>query len=820
MRILYCNKYNFEFSGTEKYLFDLMRLVRQNGHEAALFSMASDKSGPGPGHPGPDNQHLQYAAQRVDFRNPPRNPIGRLRLAAHAVYSRDARQSIRRLIGDFQPAVAHVRNIYHHLSPSILWELRRQNIPVIYHLNDFKMLCPTYNFVSHGEPCERCVKGRFWNVVAEGCYSKGRAAATVLAVEAYTHKWLRTYRKCVSLLLAPTQFVRDKMVENGWDPESIEVLPHFQRLAVNQPSAPAPDAPVLYFGRLSAEKGVADLVQAMQGVPNIRLQIAGDGPVRPQLEALVQHLGLQNVDFLGHLQEERLNQIIAASRFTVLPSHAYETLGKSILESHALGRAVIATDLGSRRELIRKGETGVLYKVGGVAQLAAAIRFLHERPALAQAMGNAGLETVREHHSPQLHYEALLRIYEKVTQPKKKLGVSVSAIPAPHLRVAFIGGRGVISRYSGIETYYEEVGSRLAQAGHDVTIYCRKYFTPEQTHFKNMNLVRLSTLRTKHLDTLLHTLVSTLHACRRKYDIVHYHALGPALFSWIPRLFGARTVVTVQGLDWQRKKWSRIASAILRLGEWAASSLPDSTIVVSRTLQDHFRRVHSAETYCIPNGARLLPRVHGPHLASWGLREDGYVLFLGRFSPEKNCDLLIRAFEALPKDAKLVLGGGSSHTDAYVAKLKRMAGERVLFLNWLSGDALQELLSNAALFVLPSDLEGLSLALLDAMAAGVCVLASDIPENRELVDGVGFTFHTGNESDLARMLKLLWSDPEMRRQAGAAARDRIQESYLWPQITEAIERVYLQALSKRPASGVPQTHLANTTDAGETRDAA
>ena len=805
MRILYCNKYNFEFSGTEKYLFDLMRLVRQNGHEAALFSMAGPKSS-SPEEPGLTDKYAHYAARRVDFTNPSRNPLSRLRLAAHAIYSRDARQSIRRLIRDFRPELAHVRNIYHHLSPSILWELRRQGVPVIYHLNDFKMLCPTYNLVSKGEPCERCVKGSFWNVVAEGCYAKGRAASVVLAAEAYAHNWLNTYRKCVSLLLAPTEFVRDKMVESGWDPRRIEVLPHFQRLPLEPTTTPAADAPVLYFGRLSPEKGVADLLRAIQQSPNIRLQIAGDGPQRTQIEALAGSLELRNVEFLGHVGGATLDRLIADSAFTVLPSHAYETLGKTILESYAQGRAVIATDLGSRRELITKGETGVLYKVGDVAQLAFAIQFLHARPAIAEAMGQAGLERVRQHHSPQLHYEALLRIYAKATHIKKKT-IAVPMGASPGLRVAFIGGRGVVSQYSGIETYYEEVGSRLAQMGHEVTIYCRNYFTPDLPHYRKMRLVRLPTLRTKHLDTLVHTFLSTLHACRQKYDIVHFHALGPALFSWMPRLFGARTVVTVQGLDWQRKKWGFVASAVLRLGERACATWTDSTVVVSRTLQDYFQRIHGAETSFIPNGTRLLPRTHGPHLASWGLKEDGYVLFMGRFSPEKNCDLLIRAFEHLPQDAKLVLAGGSSHTDSYVAKLRQLAGARVQFIDWVTGDALQELLTNAALFVLPSDLEGLSLALLDAMAAGVCVLASDIPENRELVDGVGFTFQRGNLPDLSRMLQLLWSDPGMRRQAGEAARLRVQESYLWPQIAAAVERSYMdainstRALRNRPADG-------------------
>lgn len=242
------------------------------------------------------------------------------------------------------------------------------------------------------------------------------------------------------------------------------------------------------------------------------------------------------------------------------------------------------------------------------------------------------------------------------------------------------------------------------------------------------------------MDTLVHTALSTVHAMFGRYDVVHYHALGPALFSFLPRLTGKKTVVTVQGLDWQRRKWGRFASSVLRTGERAASALPDSTIVVSRTLQAYYQAKHGARTAYIPNGTELRARVRAGFLEQWGLQPDRYILFLGRFSPEKNCDLLIRAYEPIKTDVKLVLAGGSSYSDAYSQELRRHRTSRILLLDWVSGAALEELLTNAMLFVLPSDLEGLSLALLDVMSAGICVLTSDVPENRELVDGAGFTF--------------------------------------------------------------------------------
>src|SRR5438552_12230178 len=267
--------------------------------------------------------------------------------------------------------------------------------------------------------------------------------------------------------LSRSEPIKQKLIANGWDGKKIDVLAHFQKLP-GEGSPPNADAPGLYFGWLSAEKGVADLVRAMERTRDIPLVIAGDGPERPALPSLAQELKLPNVEFVGHQNGNDLDKLISASRFTVLPSRAYETLGKTILESYAWGRAVVATDLGSRRELVQEGETGLLFRPGDVGQLASAIRFLADRPELAARMGLNGRDFVRERHSTESHYIALSRLYEDLAGRSQKL-VKPKVIPKVNLpvRVAFIGGRGVISKYSGIETYYEEVGRRLAANGDD-----------------------------------------------------------------------------------------------------------------------------------------------------------------------------------------------------------------------------------------------------------------------------------------------------------------------------------------------------------------
>ena len=818
MRVLYCNKYNYPFSGTEVYLFELMDLMRAQGHEVALFSMADTRGKP--------TLYDRHFVPHVDFKEDS-GWWQKANRVPRAVYSREARRRIRRMIEEFRPDVAHVRNIYHHLTPSILWELKAHHIPVVYHLNDFKLLCPSYNLVAEGDACEACKGGAFWHALRPRCYP-GVGARMTLTLEAYVHRWLDTYRKCVDLFLAPSQFVRDKFVEHGWDASKFQVLSHFQEVQPYQPPAPA-GAPVLYVGRLSAEKGVDDLLRAMQQLPGQQLVIAGDGLEREKLQQITASLHLIETKFVGQVGPAERDLLISRSQFTIFPSHAYETFGKTILESYAQGRPVVASDVGSRRELVRQGETGILYPVGDVNALAAAIKTLTARTELTGKMGLAGLELVRRRYTPEEHFQKMLAVYERLipakAKPKGTLvpttldppwqrrfrrsspGRSGSQLPGPagrSLRVAFIGGRGVVSKYSGIESYYEEVGKRLAERGHRISIYCRTYFTPLRNEYNSMRLVRLPTIRSKHLETVVHTLLSTAHALGQGYDIVHYHALGPALFSWIPRIMGTKTAVTVQGLDWQRKKWGRVAAAVLRLGERASVKLPDATMVVSRVLRARYRETHREETFYVPNGGLLRERSQPRTILDWGLQPGHYVLFLGRFSPEKGCHLLVEAFETLQTDAKLVMAGASSYCDAYSQELRSHASERIRMLDWISGETLDELLTNAMIFVLPSDLEGLSLALLDAMGAGLCVLSSDVPENREVVDGAGFTFKRGDAADLAERLRFLLANPAVREAAGKAAKRRIRDQYLWDKIAADIETIYFEVLGWKEVEAGPR----------------
>lgn len=363
------------------------------------------------------------------------------------------------------------------------------------------------------------------------------------------------------------------------------------------------------------------------------------------------------------------------------------------------------------------------------------------------------------------------------------------------MRIAFIGARGVGGTYSGIETYYEEVGSRLAARGHKVTAYCRRHFTPPVDEFRGMRVRRLPSLRSKHLETASHSLLATLDSLRHGFDVVQFHAIGSAPLAFLPRIAGAATVVSVRGLDWQRSKWGRIARAALRLGEWASTRMPNGTVVVSDTLRSHYRKVHGREPHLIPNPVPPVERRELGSLASRGLASRGYLLYAGRISPEKHVHTLIEAAKPLLGDIQLVIAGGGSYADEYVRRVQELGAGDVVFLGQVDRETMRGLLSNAFAFVLPSALEGLSVGLLEALAYGNCVVVSDIPENREVVGDAGAYVPVGDVSSLRATLAALVREEGLAENLRRRARQRAAELPDWDRVALLTESYFLSLLS-------------------------
>ena len=360
------------------------------------------------------------------------------------------------------------------------------------------------------------------------------------------------------------------------------------------------------------------------------------------------------------------------------------------------------------------------------------------------------------------------------------------------MRIAYIAVKG-IPLGGGIERVTEEIGSRLARMGHEVVVYSsRDYGTRDGMH-RGMRVKTVPSINTKALHKLSICLMATLDVIfREKPDLVHFHAIGPSLFSIFPRLFGIPTVVQVHGLERKRDKWGLFGKLFLGLAELSVVLLPNRATAVSLVLQGYFREVYRSRLSYIPNG--VAPQRH--HAPDWleahGIVPRRYILFAARLVEEKGAHFLIEAFRGVDSDLQLVIAGDAAHMKEYKEELATLAegDPRVVFTGFVTGEPLAELFSNAYLFCLPSTLEGLPIALLEAMNYGNCCLVSDIPENLEAIGDAGFSFKNRDPLDLRRVLCELAGDPERVASKWEEARQHVRRHYCWDRVALEMEALY------------------------------
>lgn len=375
------------------------------------------------------------------------------------------------------------------------------------------------------------------------------------------------------------------------------------------------------------------------------------------------------------------------------------------------------------------------------------------------------------------------------------------------LRVAMIGHKRIPSREGGVEIVVEELSVRMAEMGHQIEAYNRyghhvsgkkyddEYGWKGRKYYKGVRVRIIPTFKSSSLNAIVYSFFATLRALFTPYDVIHYHAEGPCAMLFLPKLFGKRIVVTIHGLDWQRAKWGNFASRVIKFGEKMAARYADEVIVLSRNVQQYFAQTYQRQVTYIPNGISR-PQKQPAELIreKFGLEKDGYFLFLARIVPEKGLHYLIEAYQKLATDKKLVIAGGNSQAVEYMEQIHRMAAQdpRILMTDFVQGQTLEELYSNAYVFVLPSDVEGMALSLLEAMSYGNCCLVSDIPENREVVEDKAEVFRKGDVEDLRRKLQKLLDQPELLESYRRQSADFICGKYNWDEVVQETLDVYMR----------------------------
>lgn len=370
------------------------------------------------------------------------------------------------------------------------------------------------------------------------------------------------------------------------------------------------------------------------------------------------------------------------------------------------------------------------------------------------------------------------------------------------LRIALLGTRGIPASYSGFEQCVEQLGKRLVQRGHEVTVYCRSHhITYPENSYLGMRLVKLPTIANKYLDTIIHSFFSSVHALPQRYDIALYFIAGNSPVTWIPRLVGTKTIINVDGLDWKREKWPTFAKKYIQFSEYLSTRLPNLYLTDSVVVQNYYKDTYGSVPPYIPYGSDVEIVPPGETLARFGLEAGRYVLFVGRLVPENCAHHLVEAFRNLPTDLKCVIVGDAPYAEEYIAALKQSAGAdpRIVFTGYVFGKGYQELGSNARIFVGTSGVGGTHPALIEAMAFGNCVITHDTAENLETIGDAGFAYNgKAGAADLERVLAHLLADPELVADYAARAKQRADTVYTWDSVTDAYERLFYTLCNKVP----------------------
>ena len=406
MRILIVNTRHYPGGGDSTYAFNLAELLRANDHDVSFFAMQAGNNLP--------DKNSDLFVSEIDYRemNRRKSPLTAVQVAWRSIYSVEARRKFSALLERVKPDIVHLQNIHAHITPSVIFEAKKRNIPVAWTLHDYKLVCPNSHFLidQTGEICEACRGGQFWQATHRRCKKGSLLASGMASLEAYVHQWMRVSAN-VNVFLCPSAFLRSRLLVNGFAENKTLHLPLFLPGGLFEPSVEE-DGYFLFLGKLEGIKGIYPLIEAARLAPQIRVILAGRAE-----ESLLQRIPdllPSNVRYVGFKSGEELSSLRRRARAFVLPSLWYENQPFSILEAFALGKPVIASDLGGMRELVGDDERGLLTPAGEPDALASAMIRLHENPADAHQAGARAYQYVLENHSAQKHYQGLLAIYQDI----------------------------------------------------------------------------------------------------------------------------------------------------------------------------------------------------------------------------------------------------------------------------------------------------------------------------------------------------------------------------------------------------------------------
>jgi glycosyltransferase involved in cell wall biosynthesis len=411
MKILLINTYLYQRGGDCTYTFSLGNLFKTKGHKVFYWGMKH-----------PLNYELDYKDLFVDYIdyeniNASKNIENALKVFSRCIYYKAARKKLKLLINIIKPDIVHLNNIHAHLTPSIIDEIKNFNIPVVWTLHDFKLICPDSHLSYHGKLCEDCKNYRFYNCLLKRCKKGSFGASFIASIEAYIHSFLNIKNK-VNFFISPSKFLRNKFIEFGWQKNKIIHIYHFLTpISVKEDASL--NTYILYYGEVSSRKGISTLINAVKELKNIELKIAGEGTEKKKFEDELQMFNIKNITFLGYKTGSELQNIIKNSLFVIAPSELHETLGYSILESMSLSKPVIASNIGAYPELVVDGKTGLLFESGNYKDLKSKIEFLYNNQKKINELGNNAKERILEKFSSEVYYKKIINVYRKAIGESK-----------------------------------------------------------------------------------------------------------------------------------------------------------------------------------------------------------------------------------------------------------------------------------------------------------------------------------------------------------------------------------------------------------------